>query len=108
LSLIKQRDIKEPTCLALSASYLLRRWDPGPAFADNLDQGIKTDTGSSFSWQGGTFGPKGETGRDSERQPSQCLKLTQREPQKATPTPNLKSEISAPMHALGLDPTIVT
>jgi len=33
--------------------------------------------------------------------------MTEREPEKARETPNLKSEISIPMHAMKLDPTIV-
>jgi hypothetical protein len=35
------------------------------------------------------------------------LKMTEREPEKARETPNLKSEIFIPMHATKLDPTIV-
>ena len=35
------------------------------------------------------------------------LNMTEREPEKARETPNFKTEISKPMHAMKLDPTIV-
>jgi hypothetical protein len=42
-----------------------------------------------------------------ERKFTERLNMTEREPEKARETPNLKSEISIPMHAMKLDPTIV-
>jgi hypothetical protein len=42
-----------------------------------------------------------------ERNVTERLNMTEREPEKARETPNLKSEISIPMHAMKLDPTIV-
>ena len=42
-----------------------------------------------------------------ERKFTERLNMTDREPEKAKETPNLKSEISIPMHAMKLDPTIV-
>ena len=43
----------------------------------------------------------------SERKFTERLNITEREPEKARETPNLKSEISIPIHAMKLDPTIV-
>jgi len=42
-----------------------------------------------------------------ERKFTERLNMTEREPEKARETPNLKTEISKPMHAMKLDPTIV-
>jgi hypothetical protein len=42
-----------------------------------------------------------------ERWLTERLKMTEREPEKARETPNLKTEISIPMHAMLLDLTIV-